>query len=238
MTSARGRTAAAWNAEYTRGRYRDDPPVRFVREILAAARARGLRSGLEFGCGNGRNYLPLVRGGLDLLGVDLSPVAIEQLSARAPARAARLVCGDLSALPSRTRFEVVVAIQVLQHGTRASTHRAVRALQRRVAPGGLFCLRVNAVGTELEHAHRSLERASDGGYTVRYRAGPKAGLAVHFFARAELRALFADGFRTERPLRRVEHVRPPPGRGRWMQWEAIWRRNPTAWTGSSPEAQI
>lgn len=58
MTSDRS-TAAAWDAEYGAGRYRDEPPVAFVQDILAAARRTGLASGLYIGCGNGRNYLRL-----------------------------------------------------------------------------------------------------------------------------------------------------------------------------------
>jgi 2-polyprenyl-3-methyl-5-hydroxy-6-metoxy-1,4-benzoquinol methylase len=55
-----------------------------VADILAAARAAGVTGGLYIGCGNGRNYEPLVRGGLDLTGLDISEVALGQLSARMP----------------------------------------------------------------------------------------------------------------------------------------------------------
>ena len=87
--------AAAWDAEYTAGRYSCEPPVAFTGDILAAAQQAGLTRGLYIGCGNGRNYLPLVADGLDLTGVDISAAAIAQLAARAPDRADRLVCGDL-----------------------------------------------------------------------------------------------------------------------------------------------
>jgi hypothetical protein len=50
---------------------------------------------------------------------------------------------------------------------------------------------VNAVGTELEYDHDVVERDGDGGLTVRYLAGPKRGLLIHFFAESELDALFA-----------------------------------------------
>ena len=63
--------AAAWDSEYAAGRYSGEPPVAFTGDILAAARQAGLTRGLYIGCGNGRNYLPLVAGGLDLTGVDL-----------------------------------------------------------------------------------------------------------------------------------------------------------------------
>jgi len=67
--------AASWDKEYASGRYHREPPVAFVADILAAAGQVGVTSGLYIGCGNGRNYEPLVRGGLDLTGLDVSQVA-------------------------------------------------------------------------------------------------------------------------------------------------------------------
>lgn len=67
----------AWDAEYEVGRYEDGPPVEFVQDIIAAAQRTGLirAEGLYIGCGNGRNYLPLVAGGLNLTGRDVSAAA-------------------------------------------------------------------------------------------------------------------------------------------------------------------
>src|SRR5438093_1506138 len=68
----------AWNAEYARGRYDNEPPIAFVNDILEAAHKLQLigARGLYVGCGNGRNYVPLVAGGLDLVGIDISELAI------------------------------------------------------------------------------------------------------------------------------------------------------------------
>jgi 2-polyprenyl-3-methyl-5-hydroxy-6-metoxy-1,4-benzoquinol methylase len=129
------RAAAAWDAEYAAGRYAGEPPVAFVRDIVAAARERGLRHGLYVGCGNGRNLLPLLDAGLDLTGLDISPQAIAQLQARRPDRASRLITGDLAALPRMARFDLVVGIQVFQHGTRAQAHQHLAAAATRVRPG-------------------------------------------------------------------------------------------------------
>ena len=101
------RVSASWDAEYRDGRYSGEPPIAFVETILQMLRGepapwRG--HGLYVGCGNGRNYLPLVDGGADLAGIDLSPEAIDQLVRRRPALAARLTCGDFYALPADGRF--------------------------------------------------------------------------------------------------------------------------------------
>src|SRR5882724_11713626 len=67
-----------------------------------------------------------------------------------------------------------VAIQVLQHGSRREVHHLLGESLQRVAPGGLFAVRVNAVGTDVQHAHEVIERDPDGSYSVRYLEGPKA----------------------------------------------------------------
>lgn len=216
----------SWELEYRNRRYLDDPPVPFVKDILSAAKDCGLGSavGLYIGCGNGRNYLPLVTGGLDLVGLDISPTALAQLTERAPERASRHVCGDLSVLPAGARYSVVIAIQVLQHGNEETTHREVLRARDRVAPGGLFCVRVNAAGTEPEYAHDVFELGEDGRFTVRYTAGPKRGLDIHFFSAPEIRGLVEDCFVSVLPLRRAVTRRTPPKTGQWVQWEGIWKR--------------
>jgi SAM-dependent methyltransferase len=224
VTGAFHRAAAAWNAEYAAGRYADEPPVAFTRDILAAARRDALTRGLYIGCGNGRNYLPLVAGGLDLTGLDISAAAIAQLTGRAPDRRDRLILGDLSALPPAATYPLIIGIQVFQHGDRAATHAHIRAAQQRLTPRGLFCLRVNATGTDVWPDHEVTERHPGGEFTVRYLRGPKQGLLVHFFASAELEALFADGFTPVLATRLQQTQREPPQSGQWSQWEAIWRK--------------
>jgi hypothetical protein len=222
--STNGPAAAAWDAEYSSGRYCGDPAVTFTDDIQAAARSAGVARGLYIGCGNGRNYLPLVAGGLDLTGLDISAVAIAQLAARSPSRSGRLVCGDLTALPADASYPLVIGIQVFQHGNRADAHTHIRAAQQRAAPGGLFCLRVNATATDIWPKHEVTERDPDGGLTVRYLAGPKQGLHIHFFSARELAALFAGSFTPVLPPRLQATWRIPPQPGQWSQWEAIWRK--------------
>jgi trans-aconitate methyltransferase len=221
-----GKAASAWDAEYTHGRYRDEPPVGFVDDILATARRERLRSGVYIGCGNGRNLLPLLDAGLDLTGLDISTEAISQLRRRRPERADKLIVGDLAVLPAPARYELVIGIQVFQHGTRLQAHQHLLAAAEHVVAGGLLCVRVNATDTDIEYDHNRIEEAADGGYTIRYQAGPKAGLDIHFFTAAELSALVADRF-TEllAPRLHITH-RTPAGPGHWSQWEAIWRRRP------------
>lgn len=220
------RAANAWDAEYAAGRYNDEPPVAFINNVIVAAKGVGVGHGVYIGCGNGRNYAPMTAAGLDLIGLDISATAISQLAERVPACKDRLVVGDLSALPDRQTYPLVIAIQVLQHGTRGQTHTFLADALDRVAPGGLFCVRVNAVGTDVRYSHKVIERDPGGSYSVRYTAGPKAGLAVHFWAARELRGAIASaGFTPILELRPQATWRRPAERGLWLQWEGIYSRS-------------
>jgi SAM-dependent methyltransferase len=222
-----GQEAEAWNVEYSAGRYDGEPPLPFVGQILDATRAEHLFGaiGLYVGCGNGRNYVPLVAAGLDLIGIDSSRVAIEQLAARMPHRRNRLIHGTIDSLPAGSRFAIVIGIQVFQHGDERRAHQHVRLAQSHVAPGGLFCIRVNADHTDLEFDHEIVDRNPSGGYTARYRDGPKSGLDIHFFALQELVELF-DGFEPILAPQLSVTWREPRRRGQWSQWEAIWKKAP------------
>ena len=215
----------SWDEEYARGRYRNEPPLPFVDDIIAAARRRRVadRTGLYIGCGNGRNYLPLVARGLDLIGLDVSAVAIKQLSACAP-RSDRLVHGDLASLARDDRYGLVVGIQVFQHGDREQAHRHITRASALVEAQGLLAMRVNATDTQLEFEHEVIERSADGSFTIRYLEGPKRGLLIHFFAQDELCELMGAAFDAELPLRLDRTDRAAPAPGHWSQWEAIWRR--------------
>jgi SAM-dependent methyltransferase len=180
--------AESWDAEYASGRYRHEPPVGFTGDIINAARSANLQRGLYIGCGNGRNLVPLSDAGLDLIGLDISSRAIAQLRERRPGAAGLVVAGVDALLPS-AEFDLVIGIQVFQHGNRCQAHTHLTGAAAHVAPGGLLCVRVNATGTDIRYRHERTEEAGDGGSTIRYLDGPMTGLEIHFFTAAELTGL-------------------------------------------------
>ena len=89
--------ARRWDEEYRRGRYAAESPLPFAGTIVDVVRRHAAARegvGLYVGCGNGRNYVPLVEAGLNLYGLDVSPEALRQLAARRPELSPRLLGGD------------------------------------------------------------------------------------------------------------------------------------------------
>jgi SAM-dependent methyltransferase len=223
-----GLTAASWDAEYRAGRYADDAPLPFVGRIVETLRAdpsAWTGAGLYVGCGNGRNYLPLLDAGLDLLGLDVSREAIAQLVERRSSAASRVRCADFQTFrPPPAGFDYLIAIQVFQHGDEADIGRHFSKVAALLRPGGLFFLRVNSASTQIYHAHTVVEENAAGGLTTRYDDGPKRGLLIHFFSHAELFERLTPAFVSVTAPREDVTQREPPKTGTWAQWETIWKR--------------
>ncbi|MGW0661565.1 class I SAM-dependent methyltransferase [Streptodolium elevatio] len=218
--------AAFWDHEYAQDRFADLPPDPFVTDILGAAWAHGLLPGpgIYIGVGNGRNYFPLVEGGLDLVGLDISTVGLAAIRKRAPGHYARLVHGDLSVLPAGETFPVVIGLNVFHHGDRDTAYAHIRAALEVVAPGGLFGIRVNAVGTTPGRPSEVAAEYDDGSVTRRYL--PEDGmppLLSHFFTSAALAGLLA-AYEPVLSLT-LDDTDIATGRpGDWRRWQGVYRR--------------
>ncbi len=223
--------AQRWDTEYRHGRYVDEPPVPFVDTILTVLdRYPSCRqgTGLYIGCGNGRNYLPLVNAGLNLFGLDLSAESLRQLAERHPASAERLLCCDLRDYTPPAPLSYIIAIQVFQHGTEPDVNSYFAKVASLLQPGGLFFLRVNAASTQIYHDHHILERNAYGGITICYQDGPKRDLPIHFYAENELTHLTASTFTPVTALKENITIRTAPKTGFWAQWEGSWIREDPA----------
>jgi SAM-dependent methyltransferase len=121
-----------WENAQTLGR-RDVP---FWTSVAKQARGRVL----ELGCGTGRISKPLIKAGVDLVGVDRSAAMLRRIP-RLPN--ARFVRADIRALPfARTSFSMVIApYGILQSLTRDRDLVAtLESVARVIKPGGTFGL--------------------------------------------------------------------------------------------------
>ncbi|WTW99682.1 class I SAM-dependent methyltransferase [Streptomycetaceae bacterium NBC_01309] len=218
--------AGFWDREYAQDRFLDLPPDPFVADILGAAWSHGLLPGpgIYIGVGNGRNYFPLVEAGLDLVGLDISAVGLAAIRERAPGHYARLVHGDLSVLPAGETFPVVIGLNVFHHGDRDTAHAHISGALECVAPGGLFCVRVNAAGTAPSRPAEVAAEYDDGSVTYRYL--PEDGmprLLSHFFTEEALASLL-EAYEPVLPLA-LDDTDIATGRpGNWRRWQGVYRR--------------
>src|SRR5579859_5833844 len=93
-----------WNARYAAGELPWDTGIPDENLIEVAAHIAPGRA-LEIGCGTGTNALWLEERGFDVLGVDVSPLAIETARKKAP-RVRFAVC-DFLAQPPAGEFDFV-----------------------------------------------------------------------------------------------------------------------------------
>lgn len=222
--------ASSWDAEYRTGRYVGEPPIPFVAkiaEVLHDNDAVRQGAGLYVGCGNGRNFLPLIDRGLELVGLDLSSEALRQISEQRPdLDSDRLICDDFLTFENGGRqFDYLIALQVFQHGNDIRVKDYFTRAAKLLRPGGLFFLRVNSISTQIVRPHTVVERSPFGGFTVRYDDGPKKELLVHFFSDSEIEERLEADFRPVVDMRENLTHREPPQSGFWSQWEGIWQRS-------------
>ena len=103
-----------------------------------------LRSALDLGCGTGRHARLLAERGIRTVGVDLSRRLLQQgrKTVEACGPQPRLVCGDLAALPFRSRFDLVYALNFVVSflHTNEALLNALREARRVLSPRGLFAM--------------------------------------------------------------------------------------------------
>jgi tellurite methyltransferase len=118
--------AERWNARYREGeRYPGDiPPRRFLVENASYLPSRGLALDAAMGLGGNAGFM--LERGLEVVGVDVSWVAVRQAKRRLPGLMA--VVADLTrfSLPDE-RFDVIVNFYYLQRDLWGTYRRALRA---------------------------------------------------------------------------------------------------------------
>lgn len=173
-----------------------EKPMPIVEDIFV----RGRGCCLDIGCGDGRHLLALQRGGLNVVGLDISPTALQRADRlmRDQGRAVPLVLGDMLALPfADATLDVVSALDVL--GQVADPDPAISEARRVLRPGGLLV--VNLFDT------------SDGTFGEGAQIAPSVFLyketLFRYFSRSEAEGLFAIGWKVD--IKQATWIDPPHG---------------------------
>jgi ubiquinone/menaquinone biosynthesis C-methylase UbiE len=110
---------------------------------LVRKHVRGTRA-LDFGCGTGRSTRFLKDLGFEVIGVDISPIMLDQARARDPHGDYRLVAdGSLAGLGTGT-LDLILAAFTFDNTTEQQKTTALRELRRLLAPGGRLVVLVSS----------------------------------------------------------------------------------------------
>ena len=178
-----GRTSShimAWNEEHRRGIWKGPYSLDYFHQYAPSSGTI-----LDVGCGIGRYAIPLVMQGYNVMGIDVSLVALSKLGVAKRRRSIEmdLVAADTCHLPFRDNiFKGMVCFGVLQHLLEAERRAALDEFNRILIPGGILVMEV-----------LGREDMRMGGYEVEpftYRRD--TGSVYHYFNISELFGLLKD----------------------------------------------
>lgn len=212
-----------WDRAYNDGKYDQEGPIPFVKEIVSFLKKEGLYESTGFypGCGNGRNLIPLLKEGLSIEANDISEVAIRQLKNRY--KSVQATTGDFLSSDSSRSYGYLLSIQLFQHVNEHGPQPLFKKAVELLRPGGLFILRVNSIHTQIVQDYSLLDTSKEGGFTVQYKSGQKDGQCIHFYSAEEIHTLTMNAFDVVLPLR--EEFIPRNDGTYWVQWETILRKH-------------
>jgi SAM-dependent methyltransferase len=162
--------------------------------LIPGWQAAGCRLVLDAGCGVGRHLLPMLAAGFKVAGADCDAQVLKLLQAHladsaALAAAASLVQADLNRLPFAPRaFDLVVSVNVINHGDAATFRDYCRELDRVLKKGGHLFIYTSPREAG-ERVRLPQTRELEPGTLVDI-ATPDGAMVHHFPTPAELREQF------------------------------------------------
>jgi predicted TPR repeat methyltransferase len=212
-----------WDRAYKDGKYDQEAPVLFIKDIVTAIKKQKLENKLGFypGCGNGRNSIPLIDEGLTLEGIDISSLAIDQLKYKKSD--ARVSIGDFLTHRSSDLYSYILSLQLFQHTDDGNIEDLFVKTKQLLSKAGLFALRVNSIHTQIIEKYKIIEKTEEGGFTIKYLSGTKKGQLIHFYSAEEIHILTENDYSVLLPLRE-EYIARSDGTY-WVQWETILKKN-------------
>lgn len=176
--------------------------------LLPLMKQAGCRKVLDAGCGVGRQLLPLVQEGFTVWGVDREAQVLEllktRLTAAAPAWGRVLIArADLKSLPFASEiFDLVLSINVINHGDTRTFQAYCRELNRVLRSGGHLFINVSPLEFGELMLLPQTQKLEPGTYVDI--ATPDGTLVHHFPTPEELRVQFP-----RHRVHRWETVRAP-----------------------------
>ncbi len=144
--------------------------------LLPALRKESLRGNrlLDIACGTGKSFIPMLRRGWKVTGVDISPAMLEVARGKV-GHAARLLAADMRALPRLGVFDLAWclddAVNYLED--QEDLVSALSCFRAQLRPGGLCLFDVNELAMyRTLYGGRSQVTDSEGAITIEGREAP------------------------------------------------------------------
>jgi len=137
---------------------------------------------VDIGCGNGKTSLALIEAGYNVIGIDISEVAVDACD-RLYKEKMRAIVASITEMPFHDGMEDgAVMIHILEHIEADEIQDAIKEVFRIIRPGGLVFVRV---------FHKDDMRADCGERINENTVMRGNGIKYHYFSETELRFLFS-----------------------------------------------
>jgi ubiquinone/menaquinone biosynthesis C-methylase UbiE len=131
-----------WEELYSSGDYKLKKPESLILKSEPIMEKKKIKKILDLGCGSGRHMVYFGKKGYDVVGLDLSSVALKQAKSWLKDEKIEnyeLIEDDMTNLPlSDNDFDAVISINVIHHNTLLEIEKTIKEIRRVLKDGGLF----------------------------------------------------------------------------------------------------
>lgn len=184
-------TPHPWETAWKEGRWQElSPPLPAVYEFIECLKDQSPVIVLDLGCGAGRHTMALAKAGFQVIGLDISETALNELQKRVEKSGftnVTLVEHDMVQLPfSDDYFDAVVSTNVLHHGTIRTIEKTITELHRIMKPGARSLI-VTLSKRDFRYGDGDKLETD----TFRFTEGDEKGIIHHFFDESGIGTAFS-----------------------------------------------
>jgi len=215
-------TEQIWDKTFASGWREEQGPDKFLMDFIKGYQAKIGKMGLDLGCGWGRNLIPLLEQGFNVIGLDISKEGLKKAKEKLEERklATKLIHGESTKLRFDSEsFDFVVSLGVLHHQKWEDIQKSFREINRVLRRDGYLIFSVRSASD----TERPRQRIVDYGHTAIDIEGSKKGVVQHYFTKEELLKLAQEN-QFEVIVEPSERNRIRESGRKRARWQAVFRK--------------